>query len=330
MNNPIYATWCLSNNIGDALTPWLIEKITGQMPLYVPYGVEYPKFMVSGSILNHAVPYTIVWGAGIADSNDIIHTRNIWGKNIDIRATRGPYSARRARIQAGIPVDHVGDPAWLMPKFYIPVSRSLYKVGIIPHYVHHVEAAQWIGERTDIKLINVFDTPENFVDDLLSCDVVYSSSLHGLIIADAYGIPSQWMDGTAKLGGDGIKFHDHLVIKEFLIKFGCDAVEKLRLYVREEIEDKELEGIKRPVRVHIQQLPRDIEVLHSDVANKPMPKPEAVAAFCETLWSACPFRPEEVEQKENNNETINSNPNNPGPDQETPATDRCATSSASS
>lgn len=41
MTNPIFASWCISNNIGDALTPWLIERITGNIPIFVPYAKSF-------------------------------------------------------------------------------------------------------------------------------------------------------------------------------------------------------------------------------------------------------------------------------------------------
>lgn len=282
--NPIYATWCISNNIGDLLTPWLIEKITGQTPLYVPYEVCFPKYMVSGSILNHACKYTTVWGAGIASHKDNIDS------NIDCISVRGPLTARIVRLQTGIPVEIVGDSAWLMPRFYAPeICDKRYKAGIVPHYLHQAEVSEWIGDR-NIKLINVFDAPEKFVKDLCNCDVIYSSSLHGLVIADAYGVPSRWIECTAKLGGDGMKFYDHLIVRDCLCDTNMPVLDKLKLFVKYNESHIAVPELNEPIKpIHIQQLPREAEALMDAIIDMPVPKPEARKELCVEIMSVCPF-----------------------------------------
>lgn len=296
INKPIFATWMLSNNIGDALTPWLIEKVTGQMPLYVPFHVPYPKYMLTGSVLNHATDYTTVWGAGFANANDVITG------SPDIRAARGPLTMQRVHVQSDIRVEVVGDPALLMPRFcdprpLEPIGRSvappvMYKVGFIPHYIHQQETAAWLNDRDDIKLLNVFDDPEKFVWEMLQCEVVFSSSLHGLIIADAYGISSQWYEGTERLGGDGMKFHDHLIIRDYLSRFGPEqGFEQLMEFAW----GRPCEPAGRVVKHHIQQLPKDVDALYAMVIENKAPD---FSRVCEALWNACPFTQPQVPVKE--------------------------------
>jgi pyruvyltransferase len=246
----------LSNNLGDALTPYLIEKITGQTPIYVPLDVQYPKVMVTGSILNHAMLHTTVWGAGFANANDVLHPC------VDVRAVRGHITANRLANQVSIAVSVLGDPGLLLPRFYNPEVAKVHKVGICPHYLHQQEVAAWLAGRTDVKFLNVFDHPEKFIDDLCGCEAVFSSSLHGLVLADAYGIPSQWFTGTARLGGDGTKFYDHFsVLWPDGTVFSC---------------------------FHLSQLPKDVDSLRGIIARPPA----FVAEVCNALWAACPFRPE--------------------------------------
>ncbi|OHB57738.1 MAG: hypothetical protein A2173_03830 [Planctomycetes bacterium RBG_13_44_8b] len=285
MTNPIYATWCLSNNIGDALTPWLIKQITGHTPVYIPFDITFPKYMVCGSVLNHAVNYTTVWGAGFANYEDCVKS------TVDIRAVRGPVTAARVALQSGIDVKVWGDPALLMPWFYNPPFYNpppkdprRYKVGICPHYIHQREVTEWLAGREDIKFLNVFKSPEHFVDDLIQCEVVYSSSLHGLIIANAYGIPSQWIEGTEKLGGDRSKFKDYL---QSLL-----PVQPL---------DNEL---FIPQTLHLQQLPKDIDSLYAAIKDR-IPPEEQIRIICDKLWKVCPFRlyPKENESGNHNTNT---------------------------
>src|SRR5690606_2919216 len=47
------------------------------------------------------------------------------------------------------------------------------------------------------------------VDQIRACRVILSSSLHGLVVAHAYGIPAAWVQFSDKLSGDGSKFRDH-------------------------------------------------------------------------------------------------------------------------
>lgn len=298
MTNPIYATWCISNNIGDALTPWLIERITGKMPLFVPYNCEFPKFMVSGSVLNHAVKYTTVWGAGIADMRDPINV------NCDIRAVRGPITASHVRLKAGKDVEIVGDPAWLMPLYLSPERNRrdqfmrTYKVGICPHYLHQSEVTEWIGDM-QIKLLNVFCSPEVFVKEMRSCDVVYSSSLHGLAIADAYGVPSQWIECTAPLGGDGMKFYDHLIVRDCLCEKKMPVMDKLKLFVKYDESHIASPKLNEPIKpIHLYQLPRDVDALRAAIISKPVPLPEARHDIRNSLLSVCPFKPEPLKEKE--------------------------------
>jgi pyruvyltransferase len=48
----------------------------------------------------------------------------------------------------------------------------------------------------------------------MSCERIVSSSLHGLVIADAYGIPNAWLNsdggaGGSRPGGGEFKFYDY-------------------------------------------------------------------------------------------------------------------------
>src|SRR5690606_11417433 len=106
-----------------------------------------------------------------------------------------------------------GDPALLLPKLYMPNSElRKYKIGIIPHYVDKNNDFFNRAVPDWIKVIDI-ENPnyKDFVDDLIGCEVVISSSLHGLIIADAYGIPSVWARFSNMIYGGDFKFHDYFL-----------------------------------------------------------------------------------------------------------------------
>ena len=49
------------------------------------------------------------------------------------------------------------------------------------------------------------------IDTICACDVILSSSLHGLIISDAYAIPNVWIKLSDKVEGNGFKFKDYFL-----------------------------------------------------------------------------------------------------------------------
>jgi hypothetical protein len=69
-----------------------------------------------------------------------------------------------------------------------------------------------------VKLIPVirsgYEGIEKFVDEVNECEAILSSSLHGLIVSHAYGVPATWCDITNtkdSIAGDGTKFLDYMM-----------------------------------------------------------------------------------------------------------------------
>lgn len=106
-----------------------------------------------------------------------------------------------------------GDPAWFLPKIYNPQVEKKHKLGMILHVAHR-GAVKNIDP--DVKLIDIRrvgpDEIEAFIRELLSCEAVLSTSLHGVIVAHAYGIPVRWCvapKAKKRISGDGMKFEDY-------------------------------------------------------------------------------------------------------------------------
>lgn len=205
------AHWCSNDNFGDKLTPYLIEKITGKKPTFVNIKDSRHKFLVTGSILGtmYASNATI-WGCGIAFKDEKIYKSN------GIIATRGPISFKRViDCNAGTPKAY-GDPAVLLPDYYYPTYSKIHKIGIMPSWVD----MQIVNEHyPNIFKINVFDDIEKVIKDILSCDVVICSCLHGLITCTAYGIPTKWVKFSDKVIGDDTKFLDFLSSINYVYDF---------------------------------------------------------------------------------------------------------------
>ncbi len=203
--------WYLSNNFGDSLNHYMIKKMSGnRIPVWVEAKNPCEKIMAIGSILNNEVENAIVWGSGVAFSTDIIPPKT------KILAVRGKLTGKLCEEQE-VAFDKVyGDPCMILPRLYTPkVKKKKYKLGIIPHYIDTKTVCDRFGvgnERLDehkIKIINILDEVEDFVDSISECDKIISSTLHGLIVSNAYGIPAQWVKFSDNIGGDDFKYRDY-------------------------------------------------------------------------------------------------------------------------
>lgn len=198
------AYWDKTNNFGDALAPWLIEKITGQKPQHGKSSPDGFVHVTCGSVLNVPVEKAVVWGAGFARCLDEVH------RPLKVCAVRGPRT-REKLIANGIECPEIyGDPALLLPRFLLPSVTKKYRLGIIPHYVDYSAALQCAGGFVGDVVIDLMAPVEEVVGLITQCETTLSSSLHGLICSHAYGIPSDWVKFSDKVEGCGFKFHDYL------------------------------------------------------------------------------------------------------------------------
>lgn len=194
-------------NFGDWIGPYLFEAFTGKTPIYYPpaLGRRSTGVFAAGSILRHIrLPDTaIVWGSGIISDADQFE------KPRAVHAVRGPRTQDHLQ-RLGYPTSGVfGDPGILLPSVYAPKIAKQHRVGIIPHYVDYDRVRLEFAARTDVHVIDVCQDVETVVDDILACEMALSSSLHGIILSHAYGIPCAWIAAGAALDGDGQKFQDY-------------------------------------------------------------------------------------------------------------------------
>lgn len=202
MSDLLCAWWCQSLNVGDRLTPYLIKKITGSDPVYVEPSFNSRHYVFAGSVLNHCGLGAIVWGAGLGTLTDGVNP------NIDICAVRGPISRARA-LSCGNKCRPVyGDPGLALPKVFIPKRERSLGTGVVPHYIDLYRARSWWDER---EVISPLQDVESFISEIVQYDRIISSSLHGIVIAHAYGIPAVWVQMSDSVGGDGTKFRDHMM-----------------------------------------------------------------------------------------------------------------------
>lgn len=201
------------DNFGDALVPLLIEKISGKKVKWAPTDEKSNKiikkakvYLAIGSILEQAGPNNIVWGSGIMHSTSKL-------KKSTFLAVRGPISYSRV-LASGFKMDKIwGDPALLLP-MYFPVPKSVKRdvASIIPHYVDYPEVFEKYKHKEGIEVLDLKSSDiDLLIQKIATSKIVFSSSLHGLIVAHAYGIKAIWVLFSDKLNGDDIKFNDYFM-----------------------------------------------------------------------------------------------------------------------
>lgn len=182
---------------------------------------------------------SIVWGTGCVGV--------LWNLPVprEIYAVRGPetedflnkYNIKCPKVY--------GDPALLLPLVYnlrerFKVTRldssassqgsrfkasppalphregalKKYHLGIIPHVVdlHHPVVEEIREKHADeILIIDLahYKKWTDVIDQIYSCDRIISSSLHGLIVSDAYQVPNCWIELSGKIAGGNFKYNDY-------------------------------------------------------------------------------------------------------------------------
>tara|TARA_R100000935_G_scaffold56463_1_gene88035 strand:+ start:4185 stop:5000 length:816 start_codon:yes stop_codon:yes gene_type:complete len=197
-------------NYGDLLSKYLVEKISGKEVQWVHpkkqpwYKWDKTNYVTIGSVIHHVSKDSIVWGSGIIDKKQTI-------AKADFRAVRGPQT-RKYLLDLGYECPKVfGDPALLLPTYYHPEVEKKYKLGIIPHYHDFKFVSENYKNDSEILVINLMTLDvEDVTRGIMSCEKTISSSLHGVIVSHAYGIPSIWVEFSDKIFGDGIKYRDYL------------------------------------------------------------------------------------------------------------------------
>lgn len=196
-------------NLGDMLS----EIICNYMCNY--YAIDFNKqtkktkhMYCIGSIMFFGYQDATVWGTGAL--NELSNTlknciKEKLLRHLDIRAVRGPLT-RNVLLKLGLNCpDIYGDPAILLPLFYKPkIESSSNKILVIPHFEENIK----LDNNEDFEIFNMkTDDWKKSIDKIASAKCVISSSLHGIIIAESYGIPAIFLCNDMKK--EIFKFKDY-------------------------------------------------------------------------------------------------------------------------
>lgn len=223
-------------NFGDILSPYIISKLSKKEIIYKDsyYGIKgcikkllhslvflnfkeirsihfwWEKNLLGiGSILANGNKHSIVWGSGFINEDQIF-------KGGKIYAVRGRYTDNLLKKE-GFNGNYVyGDPALLIPLFVSPSGIKDTDIAIIPHWSETDYFIKNYGEKykiIDLRTKNI----KQVIKEITSCNKILSTSLHGIIVSHAYGIPALWIKHNI-LHNSNFKFYDYFSsvgIKEY-------------------------------------------------------------------------------------------------------------------
>ena len=197
--------WTSRKNFGDLLGPDIVSNITGRPVIRAEVGDC--ELISLGSVLSFILRSEElvkeplhVWGTGFIWSNV-----PIVNPHVQFHAVRGKWTAY---IQ-DLPDPVLGDPGLLVSRFQ-PAPAKTHRIGVVPHHSQFDDGSLMkFFERDDVLCINAHNDPWQVVREIASCEFILSSSLHGLIVADSYGIPNQWVEPNAEDIHSTFKFYDY-------------------------------------------------------------------------------------------------------------------------
>lgn len=206
MKKPIKLHWASSKpNFGDCLSPLIVECISGRKVVHAPPG--QCDLMAIGSLLQRVKHHwwnrrIHIWGTGYIESGKSINCRH------HIHALRGPSSA--ARLNSEVTV--FGDPGLLADQLLDgrKISKK-HRLSVIAHYRDKESPSlkRLIEQHPDVKVIDIFSEPLEVLADIAASHFVLSSAMHGLIAADALGVPNCRIILSDALRGGSYKFDDY-------------------------------------------------------------------------------------------------------------------------
>lgn len=198
--------WKAVPNFGDAISPVVLAHVSGRPVEHA--GVRKADVWAIGSLLqvvkrnfSEAQDHRpVIWGAGL------LHPVQGTGftDHVDIALVRGPITA----ALLGLELSEFGDPGLLINAVWPHKRAPNGRIGIVPHHslIDDPVLQALVASDTRYQLIDPRGDAQAVCDAIATCDHVFASSLHGLIVADAYGVLNSWLAPT---GQSRLKYLDY-------------------------------------------------------------------------------------------------------------------------
>jgi len=192
--------WRDVKNWGDLLSPLLLHRFA-----HVDVAWADPStadVACVGSILGNWIKPSfngIILGSGKLFADALVPAK------ATVLALRGPLTA------LGVHGHFVlGDPGLLADELLLEPITKTHNLGLVSHWSDHELATNELYQQYDPLIIRADIDPLEVVRQIGSCRRIVSSSLHGLIVADAFNIPRKFSP-TAHWAREGgvFKVRDH-------------------------------------------------------------------------------------------------------------------------
>ncbi|MBW4657826.1 MAG: polysaccharide pyruvyl transferase family protein [Drouetiella hepatica Uher 2000/2452] len=263
---------CPLANLGDALSPILVSALSGLPIVHRHFDAPQKKLACVGTI-GHALKNGEVhlWGTGVDKAKHPIDRNLAYYQKppktkFQVHALRGAFSAQ-AFQQQGIEVPAVyGDPVWFLPSLIQPAIEKRYELGVIVHLSELESLNETANVReeliryrvpesiaADVRIITTLSQPtfealEAKVEEITACKRIISTSLHGLVIAEAYQIPCAYFQ-IVGAGGSFIQLKDQQARIEHRFRdfYSGLGLEQLFVYGQELEQETNWEQVIRAV-----------------------------------------------------------------------------------
>ena len=217
-----------ADNVGDKLNPYIFERVLGVRVEHVSlhsYNIDilgigsslrmFQSHIRKKERLKHWIglhrPMN-VWGTGFICAEG--PNEAPFNRKMRFLAVRGEMSKDRVerltgrKLGADFPT---GDGGILTAQLFDKPIHKRCELGIIPHFSEQDAPAfqKLLSLSPNAKLIDITGDVMETCEMIASCEYILSSSLHGLIIADSFGIPNLHVKATDRMRGDGFKFMDY-------------------------------------------------------------------------------------------------------------------------
>jgi hypothetical protein len=209
-----------TGNLGDGLSPILVRQL---LKTEIAFADKGRRLFGIGSILKFADSDSIVWGTGFSSPSQSV------GGRPQIYAVRGPRTHEILTRQGLRPPSVFGDPALLVPSVFsehIDAAEVVTKISgerrmcIVPHVLHFSNAEREINFVRNQARVDFIDFRVTGCDPIIQtmkqlaqAEHIFSSSLHGLILAHSFGVPATWIELDeqvyGRISGGRFKFFDY-------------------------------------------------------------------------------------------------------------------------
>lgn len=205
------------SNFGDLLGPEIVFRMVKREMPEVAWESGRGRLLAVGSILSMARPGDVVWGIGV---NGKSLNRQYSLENVSFRAVRGPLTRRFVNNHGGVCPAVYGDPGLLVPLLWSEDELTGPKrdVTIIPN-LNDLRLYDLEDERVLLPTAPL----EQCLSRIRNSRFVIGSSLHAIIVAEAFGVPARLVNSGTEpefkyrdyyLGSGRAEFHPAASVEE--------------------------------------------------------------------------------------------------------------------